>query len=301
MVHRNLSVALVGSYPPPYGGVKAHIARVHARLRNVGIHSVVYCAYSKGLKDEPGLRMVKTPRWARWRLSYWGYHWLPAYGLKLRRCVVHCHQQWNMAAPMLLLALRGSQIVMTIHDQMLTQRWKQLAPWDRLAARRLLRHEGVAWIGVSDVVCSQLVGLGVPPSRITKLPAYIPLDAETVAKEKLPAALSAFVDCHDPVITTYAWMLVRDENGDDLHSLDHCVNLVRDLRTDCPNMGLVILLANASQRDLLEQLRDHIRMRGVENQVLICDQPLRDASRLWLASDLYLRATTTDGDALSVR
>ena len=165
----------------------------------------------------------------------------------------------------------------------------------------LIRHEGVTWIAVSDVVCRQLEGLGVPPSRIIKLPAYIPLDGEAIAEEGLPVGVGAFLACHNPVITTYAWMLVRDENGDDLHSLDHCVSLVGELRMEHPNVGLVILLGNASQRDRLEELREHIRRRGVEKQIFICDEPLRDASRLWLASDLYLRATTTDGDSLSVR
>ena len=296
-----MSVALVGNYPPPYGGVQTHIARVHSRLRKAGIPSAVYCAYSEARQNESGVRLVHHPWWGRRKLGYWGYHWFFAYGWRLKEVILHCHEQWRMAAAVLPLALRGHRVVMTIHDQMLTERWADLTALDRMAAQRLIRQHKVAWIAVNRTVRGQLEGLGVWPEQITDLPAYIPLDPEDAGPEELPGPLRSFLASHTPMISTYAWWLVADAEGNDLHSLDQCLDLMVGLRTRYPKAGLVILVGNASDEERMAALQHRVAQGGLEENVHICVQPLKDAGRLWSASDVYLRATTTDGDAVSVR
>ncbi len=135
-----LSVALVGRCPPPYGGVQSHVARARARLAELGVPAHIYGPAPASATCPEYVRVVRVPRWGRWHLHYWGYHWLPQYGLRSPERIIHCHEQWRMAAAVLPLVLRGRQVVMTIHDQMLEQRWQTMRPWDRLASRLLVRQ-----------------------------------------------------------------------------------------------------------------------------------------------------------------
>jgi len=219
----------------------------------------------------------------------------------MKETILHCHEPWRAAVSVMPLVWRGQKTIITIHDQEFANRWTQLNPWDRVASNFLLHCPKVYWVGVSRVVCDQLVKLGVDPARMVESPAYIPLGADISSKAKIPETLRCFLESRSPVLSTYGWMLIRDSLGEDLHSFDHCIELVKNLRSLYPKLGLVILVGNVTNRKLLDDLKSLIQKSGVEKNVFICEEPLADAGRLWSASAAYLRATTTDGDAVSVR
>ena len=86
-----------------------------------------------------------------------------------------------------------------------------------------------------------------------------------------------------------------------LYGFDLCIELVRRLRADHPRLGLVICLPQIHLTDYYAELRRRIAEYGLEDHVLFITEPLEEAYPLWQASDVYLRATTTDGDALPIR
>ena len=85
----DFSVAIVGPYPPPYGGVSVHIQRLHRRLAALGIPSWVYCQRSstQGLEEHVLPASVKFS---------W-YAWILEHGWRCNASIVHFHDDWCWA------------------------------------------------------------------------------------------------------------------------------------------------------------------------------------------------------------
>jgi glycosyltransferase involved in cell wall biosynthesis len=201
---------------------------------------------------------------------------------------------------MLAMLQRGKRVVMTLHDQMTLQKWAQVRWFYRLAARRMFRSARVRWIAVSSVVKQQLMELGADERRIRVIPAYL-APPTTGAAAAAPDYVLEFVRSHTPVLSTYGWRLCFDSQGRDLYGFDLCIELVRQLRASHPRVGLVVCLPQISLPDYYAELQRRISGYGLEERVLFVTEPFDDAYLIWLASDLHVRATSTDGDAVAVR
>lgn len=287
------SVALIGPYPPPYGGVSVHVERLHRRLTALGIGCRVYCqpTLRAGVGDG---RVSPTARFS------W-YVWVLQHGWRCDADIVHFYEGWRWAPAALLMLLRGRRIVMAFHNQRVTGEMWQRASWlARWASRRLVRHPRAWWVGATPAVKGQLVEMGVGPARITVAPAYLPPGPASPASS-LPAAIRDFIGAHSPVLTTYAWQLSRDERGVDVYGFDQCIELVRSLRGEFPRIGLVLRSSKVTAAAYLDDLKARVAAYGIGDHVLFTTEPLDAAHLLWQASDVFLRTTNTDGDAVAVR
>ncbi len=288
----DFSVALVGPYPPPCGGVSVHIKRLHLRLAALNISSRVYCQPLSA--SAAGENVVPTSKYA------W-HRWIIERGWRCAEGIVHFHDGWCWAPAALVMLLRGRQVVMTFHNQEAGgEMWRHAAPLHRWAGRRLLRHPRVRWIAVSPEVRRQLIGLGVPPERIAVAPAYIPPRTDAPASG-LPGHVGDFLATHSPVLSTYAWKLTIDTQGVDVYGFDQCLEMMRSLKADYPGIGLAVSLPQIFDAGYFRDLKARIAAYGIGDNVLFVTEPLDDAQLLWRASDVYVRATNTDGDAVVVR
>jgi glycosyltransferase involved in cell wall biosynthesis len=289
----NFSVALVGPYPPPYGGVSVHIKRLHRRLAALGIPSWVYCQRS----STPGHEEHVHPA----SIKFSWYAWILEHGWRCNPSIVHFHDGWYWAPAVLVMLLRGKPVVMTLHNQEAGGVMWQDASWlQRRVSRWLLRHPRVWWVAVSQEVKRQLIEMGVPQARILVAPAYIPPRDDADASS-LPAYVREFLSAHSPVLSTYAWKLTIDEQGVDMYGLDHCIEMIGALKADFPKIGLGISLPQVSDVGYFRDLKARIAASGIQDNVLFITEPLDEVHLLWLASDVFVRATNTDGDAVAVR
>ncbi len=289
----DFSVALVGPYPPPYGGVSVHIKRLHRRLAALGIPSWVYCQPSPTAGREE--RIVPSAFKFSW------HAWIPEHGWRCDTSIVHFHDGWTWAPAALAMLLRGKKVVMTFHDQQAgTVMWQGASRLERRVSRWLIHHPRVWWVAVSLEVRRQLIEKGVPEARVSVAPAYIPPRADA-DMSSLPAYVRDFLGAHSPVLTTYAWRLTIDEQGVDVYGFDQCIELVRSLQADFPGIGLAISLPQVADVGYFRDLQARVVASGVEDNVLFVTEPLDDVHLLWQASDVFVRATNTDGDAVAVR
>jgi glycosyltransferase involved in cell wall biosynthesis len=289
----NFSVALIGPYPPPCGGVSVHIKRLHRRLAAQNIPSRVYCQSlpTSNFEDHVVPASIK-----------FSWHcWIPEHGWRCNASIVHFHDGWYWAPAALAMLLRGKKIVMTFHNQQVAGRMWQAASWlERWVSRWLIRHPRVWWVAVSQEGRRQLVEMGVPPARITVAPAYIPPRADADASS-LPAYVRDFLGAHSPMLSTYAWRLTIDAQGVDVYGFDHCLEVIKSLQADFPKIGLAISLPQIADVGYFSDLKACIAAYGIEDNVLFITEPLDDVHLLWQASDVFVRATNTDGDAVAVR
>jgi glycosyltransferase involved in cell wall biosynthesis len=257
------------------------------------IPSWVYC--------QPSPTAGRDERVVPAALKFSWHAWIPERGWRCRPSIVHFHDGWTWAPAALAMLLLGKKVVMTFHDQQAgSVMWQGASRLERRVSRWLFRHPRVWWVAVSQEVRQQLVEKGVPAARISVAPAYIPPRADADASS-LPAHVRDFLSARSPVLSTYAWRLTLDGQGVDVYGFDQCIELVRSLKSDFPNVGLAISLPQVANVGYFRDLQARVVAAGIEANVLFVTEPLDDVHLLWRASDVFVRATNTDGDAVAVR
>jgi glycosyltransferase involved in cell wall biosynthesis len=279
-------LGLIGAYPPPYGGIGVHLQRVTERLEQAGADFILYNTVSPA-ERRPTVRSVAHRRglWFLW------------FCLRHRCRIAHLvTTNWSSHLLFGLTArLRAGVYVLSIHN-MLTN--------DALHSSNFLRARLTRWFLRQMhvvVACNPEIARAcretahVPPERIRIIPAFIP-PANTQALP-LPEGMQAFAQAHQPLLSTVAW--VRHYQGADLYGTDLMIELIDRLRRDYPRIGLIIKTLGV-ETAALEQTVAYARQR-LGHHILVCTETLDDISGLLQRSDVFLRATNTDGDANSIR
>lgn len=294
----NFSIAQVGPYPPPYGGVSVHIKRLHQRLKQDKINSQVYCdpnwVDNYKLDIQPRKLIIQKP---------WSYFsWLFEPGYKVDAKIIHLHYAWCGFAPSVVAMLtKGKKIIITAHNQMEKEDGNGLSLFKRLAGQALVRSSSVYWIAVSERVRSLLSTRGVSAERLCVIPAFLPPDPVGELLPEYPPGIQKFIRAHTPLLSAYGFRLWLDSDGQDVYGFDLCIDLLRALKTEYPHIGLIICVPDVQLHDYYAKLKQRISEYDLVNNVMFITEPLEEAYPLWKASDVYIRPTNTDGDSIAVR
>jgi glycosyltransferase involved in cell wall biosynthesis len=269
-------VLLCGPFPDPVGGVSVHLARLRAVLGREPVWQV-QCVDEAALR-KPALFNIRSLQWWRYlRLMWWAD-------------IVHVHSSVLLLRAMhvLLAALLGKRVVLTIHSHRPASRGAHLL------ARWLCRVPQ-AVIAVNDDI-----RLALCP-RALVIPAYITPSAD---EEKVPDDIAAWAHQVKAVqgkqlMVSNAYKLVLHD-GQDLYGLDLLIDLFADpaIRAQYCLLFVVSSLAGCEERYQMYQQR--IAERGLEQSILLLNRAMPFAGLLQLC-DVSVRATNTDGDALSIR
>jgi len=136
----------------------------------------------------------------------------------------------------------------------------------------------------------------VQPKRVRVIPAFIPPIPPKFPN--VPAEIKTFVESTRPLMLAATW-LGREYRGVDLYGTDMLVELIERLQRDYPEVGLVITVLGGDPKEVEQVRRDAVRRTG--NRIFWVTEPLEDITWLLKSSDLFLRPSNTDGDAVSVR
>jgi glycosyltransferase involved in cell wall biosynthesis len=286
-----LSIALFGPYPPPYGGVSLHIKRLNEYLGADGISARVYCNLPEKPVDQTRVVAFREPVGGkRWMLQRFG---------GIRENIIHSHLGWFFSPALLLFRMKQKPVIVTIHDQMVAEKWRKAGPSARISARFLMRDPGVHWITVSAAVRARLVPLGAAPQNIRNIPAYLPSIEKTGCE--LPQELDQFLREHTPVLTIYGWRVFFLANGEDAYGFDLAFAALKMVKAQYPRIGLVCVVPIADEGESEAYLKVLIDQSNLAGHVYVQGEPLPEMDPLWRRSDIVLRPSRTDGDSLAVR
>jgi glycosyltransferase involved in cell wall biosynthesis len=195
----------------------------------------------------------------------------------------------------------GKLVVMTFHDEMTLQKWEASSPLSRFAARKLMRSRRVSWVAVSEPVKVQLESLNTPAGRISVIPAFIRSGDHVAGISDLPRAVNTFLASHSPIVSTYGSKLILDLLGNDVYGFDLCLEMTHDLKRHFPQIGILILLPDIRLIEYFAELQQRVVGLGIKDNVCFLTGPTENAGSIWCRSNVFVRATNTDGDAISVR
>jgi glycogen(starch) synthase len=272
-----MKVALVGDYPPPFGGVSVHVAALERALRARGVE-VRVIDVGKGDHAGPGVTPAQgaargAAALARAATGRWLLH-------------VHTNganpKSWALAAFAGRARLPGAPLpVLTLHSG-LCPAWLSASGARRALARCACAPYGRI-VAVNTEIARALAASGIEPGRLSVFPAFLGND---LAPGPAPRALEQIVD-RAPVFC--AAVAPGPTYGEDVLLAAFAAVRARSGRAALAVFGRGSEAGPSAAA-------------GLRSGILALGELDHGAALAVIArADVFVRATRADGDALSVR
>lgn len=283
-------VTLVGPLPPPFGGMSVHLLRLRdglqRRLWNVDV--VAAGRMNPGRQDARAF-VGNSP----------AAHISAC--MRIQSRLVHIHHRISVltAISAAVSRARHHEVILTLHGipQDLLRRRDGLDPFLRSALRRS------NWvIAVSDHIADQLRET-IPRRQVTVVPAYLPPGETDISRVSQDMARWLDKDPDLPLLSVLVYRLLPPLMGHrDIYGLGLVCALSRQLRSLGRACRIAVLLAqppaSSEESNFLDACVASLRAdQGPRFQVFVGEY----APPLIARSDVFLRPTLTDGDAVSIR
>lgn len=276
-----MRVLQLGPLPPPHGGVQHNLVAIRRYLAEQGVPCEVVSITRNRQAGDDG--------------EHYPVNWFQLLRLlvRLRYDILHLHIGGKLTGRLLALSLvcclmPGSRTVLTFHSGGYPG-----SPEGRTASPRTLRgfifrrFDGI--IAVNEEIVDLFLRFGVPAERVRLI---LPYDlSRPRADEPVPGEVERFFERHDPVLITVG--LLEPE-----YELPLQIDVLGAVRESHPDAGLVIVGSGSIE----DGLRELIRSKPYSGDVMLCgDVPHPATLSMIERSDVFLRTTVYDGDAISVR
>jgi glycosyltransferase involved in cell wall biosynthesis len=270
---RRANLLIIGPLPAPKGGVSVHIERLREALRRRGVETAILDESRVAKPGVPNLRRISPWRYARLLLGVRAVH-------------IHSGNLAVRLAHTVAARLLGRRVIHTLHSFKGGRLRSALAHLCcRLATRNVLVNE-------------RLRARFDPTGAV--IPAFIPPGA---ADEETAVDIGEWIVRQKAAgrrVVTLNGFQPELYDGVDLYGYDLLIDAFADARIRSGFAGLIVVSSLQIGRDYFESLGARIERAGLGGQVLLLSRPMSFCGVL-RASDVLVRPTTSDGDALSIR
>jgi len=272
-------VLIIGTYPPPLGGVSVHIYRLNYILKNSQVFDLSQAQKFKGHRYLKLLNLIINK--------------------KFDAVHIHTYDIKIIVIMLIFKAINKFDLIATSHNPRL---FNENSKTKNFIYKILLKNLDIlVVVGKHIVEDYQNRGIELPKKIIIE-PAFLPPpeDDEEKILNTYPLELFEFIKKSSHIILANASQITF-HNGIDLYGLDMCIELTAKLKKDYPNIGFIFALANENvNKEYLAKMKQIIKELDIEDNFYF----LTGQKELWplfKKADLMIRPTNTDGDALSIR
>lgn len=285
---RSEALALIGVYPPPYGGVSIHIKRMVEYLAGSGFDFVLYNTGPEPLEHEK----VVNIGWSLARVIQ------VMLGSRHRLVHMHTGRWWVRVLLSHLARLGGKRMIFTAHSYAFCQEFTQGNRLRRWLVKRSLR-QAAAIIAVNQLIREELLRLGLAADQVEVIPAFLP-PARELSAAALPDPVREFCRGKTPILVANGAYVLNA--GRDVYGLRTLKELTLSLLPHYPDLGVVLYLregGNFHEGHFADLQRE--AGQSPLSQHLLCYRSRDEFYPIYARADLFLRPTLTDGDAISIR
>jgi len=277
-------IAMIGPYPPPYGGISIHVQRMHRYLQERNIEHTVYTNM-----DAEEASLVNIGKRKKWLLKYF---------FSAKEEIIHFHSiDWRERVLIGIMGFTGRKVILTIHGESLNNQITQ-GNWIKKKILSWALKNMNSIIVVNYRIKGFLVSLGVKSTRIKYIPAFIPPTVKDEDIVKIPQDVWDFIDSHKPVISANAFRITF-YNNQDLYGIDMCIDLCAYLKQYYPKVGFVFCLPDIGNYEYFHKMKQKIAEKGIKDNFLFQTKPCQ-LYPILMKSDIFVRPTNVDGYGVSL-
>lgn len=265
-----MKIEIVGSYPPPIGGIATHVSRLLPYLEKENIPFHVYNRGSTKAKNVTPICKSKL--------------WFIKYLITKNQNVIHFHETlkgFEYIYWYLFSRLNTSKIIITLHNEYLLSINKLY----KMFFLTLLRNTHYLEL----LVVSDKVALLLKSNNINHryLPAYVPFQ-KTIKHISL-------VDNDNRGYFVFSCYRITKKNAFDVYGFDLAVNILKFFKND---LRMLLLIGDKKESDITF-LMDYIQKNEVGDDIkIIYNSKLTSYVRNGL---FFLRANRKDGYGVSLQ
>ncbi len=273
------NILFIGPLPPPVGGVSIHIKRLTSLIRD---------DYNLDFVDESYLIKKEYFNLRTYRLG--------PYLRKVRNAdllYIHSGKRQLVIFHILIAKLLCKRTILTMHGY----------PW---VNKNLLRFIDSFFYSMADRIILVnsfiLQRVKLPERKCIVKWAFVPPVMEE--EPALPGHITEWIDrkkkLGDLIISANAYQL-KYFNSQDLYGLDMCIEAADRLVNKGYHVSFIYIVSSLEKnRDLYEKYLEQITNSHFRDNFLLLNEETSFV-RLITCSDIIIRPTNTDGDALTVR
>ncbi|SHF15778.1 glycosyltransferase [Clostridium fallax] len=284
-----IKIALIGCYPPPYGGISIHVKRLKIVLDNNNIENVVFNDKIEDLKNSIKKDSLKK---TFLKLIYLKYN------------VLHFHiinKKGRMLIP--IYRLLGKKVILTVHGESLIDQIKESNFIEKKILLNGLKRLNKI-ITVNPKTNMELIDLGVNKNKLVTIPAYINPIKDSKDYNLIPKEVYNFINSSNFLISVNGW--IRFYKKEDLYGIDLSIELINKLINSGYNVSLFIALLgieeqNHKEKEYYLELKNKIKKYNLEKYIFIYEVNNTEFYPILEKSNLFIRPTNIDGDAISIR
>lgn len=281
-------IALIGAYPPPYGGISIHIQRLKDILDKKGIECFVYSFSEYDYNNIKNVEGIKSP--LKWIINFF---------FNANEDIIHNHgSDWRLRVIISLMSLMGKKSIISIHGESLKKSLEGNY-FKKIIIKTSLKFSS-AVIAANRDIKELCLNIGVKPEKIHLISPFIPPFIKENEINEIPKNIKDFISKHSPIISANAYK-ISFFNNQDLYGIDLCVILAAHLQKEYPDIGFVFLLPNVGNHDYFNKLKSILSEKNIENNFIFITEPLDQFYPILMKSDIFVRPTNTDGDSVSIK
>jgi glycosyltransferase involved in cell wall biosynthesis len=274
-----MQILQFGVFPPPEGGVQTNVKDIRDYLRGKNIRSGVIHLSRHRQSDADDVFYPKTPfavmrRAIDFPASIWHFH----LGGNVTRALLGLYTVGT--------SVPGKKTVLTFHSggYPSTPDAQRPQPFRDFLFRRFDRI-----IAVNGEIVEMFVRMGVERHKVRLIPPFA-LPSQPPPAE-IPTAIAEFMEHHPQLLIAVCGLEPE-------YDIELQIEAMAGILERFPEAGLIV----AGGGSLDSQLRTLLATKSYARSVLLCgDVPRAATLNIMNRSDLFLRTTWYDGDAVSVR
>ena len=288
-----MKINLIGTYPPPYGGISIHIKRLREKFKKN--NDVKIIALNKVFEE--GIESCSLKKLL----------------VKLifinSKEIIHSNLTGRNGKLFLgyYCFLFNKKIIITVHGAGLTESYQNSNFLIKKIYKFSLKNL-THIIVVNRDIKEECLSLGITEEKISVISPYLNPVINEEDYKKIDKSVWDFIEKNrkngSKIITGNG--NIRFFNNEDLYGLDMLIELIYLLKQRNYKVSLVFALLGYKdqtneERRYFEDLENRIKRYKIEEDIFIYKVKDTEYYPILEKSDIFIRPTNTDGDAISIR
>lgn len=278
-------IEIWSTYPPPFGGVSVHSMRLFESLKKTKLGNNIIFKNFNGKYNSPENSI----------------HSVNCFFLEFIRLfcsskrIIHLHSNNLYLWLVFSLFIWRHKVIITLHNQKLKYSLNFI---ETIIRKVFLLKAGCVILNDNSLADSIHESYHIKISKFHIIPAFIPpLPEENIG---LDERFIKFRQKHKFLISTSAWKLYRKGNID-VYGIDQIIEAMNKLKAHSVFPGLIIIIPISEDSEYERFLINKVNNYNLWNQILLIRESIPNAFEVWKLSDLYIRATSTDIEGLTIK